>query len=184
MCLVVLSSSVMSNSSWPLRLQPSRLLCPWGFSRQEYWNGLPCPPPRDLPSRGIKPRSPTLQAYSLWTQPSGKPIWQCSYVSSSRRSWFIAEEHHTLPILLLWLIERIFSYMLQIDFFSSTSGITWSGGEARAWLSHLLRGETRWRSLWNLFRLISNVMVLLSSMNSNARVFCNGFLTCQRHIYE
>ena len=24
---------------------PARFLCPWGFSRQEYWNGLPCPPP-------------------------------------------------------------------------------------------------------------------------------------------
>ena len=28
-----------------------------GFSRQEYWNGLPCPPPGDLPNPGIKPRS-------------------------------------------------------------------------------------------------------------------------------
>ena len=26
-------------------LKPARLLCPWGFSRQEYWSGLPCPPP-------------------------------------------------------------------------------------------------------------------------------------------
>ena len=34
-----------------------------GFSRQEYWNGLPCPPPEDLPSPGIEPeslRSPAL----------------------------------------------------------------------------------------------------------------------------
>ena len=28
-----------------------------GFSRQEYWSGLPCPPPRDLPSPGIEPSS-------------------------------------------------------------------------------------------------------------------------------
>ena len=33
------------------------LLCPWGFSRQEYWSGLPCPPPRDLPNPGIEPGS-------------------------------------------------------------------------------------------------------------------------------
>ena len=26
-----------------------------GFSRQEYWSGLPCPPPGDLPNRGIEP---------------------------------------------------------------------------------------------------------------------------------
>ena len=35
------------------------------FSRQEYWSGLPCPPPGDAPNWGIEPRSPTLQADSL-----------------------------------------------------------------------------------------------------------------------
>ena len=45
---------------------------PMGFSRQEYWSGLPCPPPGDLLSPGIKPRSPTLQAVSLPSEPPGK----------------------------------------------------------------------------------------------------------------
>ena len=36
-----------------------------GFSRQEYWNGLPFPPPEDLSNPGIQPRSPALQADSL-----------------------------------------------------------------------------------------------------------------------
>ena len=36
-----------------------------GFPRQEYWSGLPFPPPGDLPNPGIKPASPTLQADSL-----------------------------------------------------------------------------------------------------------------------
>ena len=44
-----------------------------GFSRQEYWSGLPCPPPGDLPKSGIKPRSPALQADSLPSEPQGKP---------------------------------------------------------------------------------------------------------------
>ena len=38
-----------------------------GFSRQEYWNGLPCPPAGDLPDPGVKresPESPALQADS------------------------------------------------------------------------------------------------------------------------
>ena len=43
-----------------------------GFSRQEYWSGSPCPPPGDLPNLGIKPRSPTLQADSLLSEPRGK----------------------------------------------------------------------------------------------------------------
>ena len=44
-----------------------------GFSRQEYWNGLPCSPPGDLPYPGIKPRSPTLQADSSPSESLGKP---------------------------------------------------------------------------------------------------------------
>ena len=49
----------------PHGLQPARLLCPCGFSRQEHWSGLPCPPPGDLPNLGFKPRFPTLQAESF-----------------------------------------------------------------------------------------------------------------------
>ena len=46
--------------------------CPWGFSRQEYWSGLPCPPPGDLLIPGIEPRSPTLPTDSLPSEPPGK----------------------------------------------------------------------------------------------------------------
>ena len=44
-----------------------------GFSRQEYWSGLPFPSPGDLPDPGIEPRSPALQADSLPAEPAGKP---------------------------------------------------------------------------------------------------------------
>ena len=44
-----------------------------GFSRQEYWSGLPFPSPGDLPNPGIEPRSPTLQADALTSAPPGKP---------------------------------------------------------------------------------------------------------------
>ena len=43
------------------------------FSRQEYWSGLPCPSPGDLPNLGFKPGSPALQADSLPTELLGKP---------------------------------------------------------------------------------------------------------------
>ena len=43
------------------------------FSRQEYWSGLPFPSPRDLPSAGIKPGSPALQADTLLSEPPGNP---------------------------------------------------------------------------------------------------------------
>ena len=42
-----------------------------GFSRQEYWSGLSCPPPRDRPNPGIKP---ALQVDSLPTDSPGKPL--------------------------------------------------------------------------------------------------------------
>ena len=44
-----------------------------GFSREEYWSGLPCPPPGDLPNPGSEPRSPTLQVDSLPSEPQRKP---------------------------------------------------------------------------------------------------------------
>ena len=43
-----------------------------GFSRQEYWSGLPFPSPGDLPNPGIELRSPILQADTLTSEPPGK----------------------------------------------------------------------------------------------------------------
>ena len=71
MCCAVLSCSVMSDSWQPHVPWPAWLLCPWGFSRQEYWSGLPCPPPGDLPKPEIEPMSPALQVDSL----SSEPLW-------------------------------------------------------------------------------------------------------------
>ena len=69
LCLVAQSYPTLCD-----RMEPSRLLCPWGFSRQEYWSGLPCPSPGDLLNPGIEPRSPSLKADSLPCEPPGKPI--------------------------------------------------------------------------------------------------------------
>ena len=44
-----------------------------GFSRQEYWSGVPFPSPGDLPNLGIEPRSPALQADSLPDESLQKP---------------------------------------------------------------------------------------------------------------
>ena len=50
-----------------------------GFSRQEYWSGLPFPSPGYLPNPGIEPRSPTLHADALTSEPPGKPIVNIVY---------------------------------------------------------------------------------------------------------
>ena len=44
-----------------------------GFSRQEYWSGVPFPSPGDLPDPGTELGSPALQADALTSEPSGKP---------------------------------------------------------------------------------------------------------------
>ena len=48
------------------------------FSRQEYWSGLPFPPPGDLPNPGIEPRSPTLQADSSQGKPKNTELGSLS----------------------------------------------------------------------------------------------------------
>ena len=71
LCCAVLSCSVVSDS---FRSHgPARLLCPWGFSKQEYWSGWHIPSPGTLPDPGIEPGSPALQADSLLSEPPGKP---------------------------------------------------------------------------------------------------------------
>ena len=59
-----------------------------GFFRQEYWSGLSFPSPGDLPNPGIEPRSPTLQADALTSEPlclylSLAVLGLCCYASSS-----------------------------------------------------------------------------------------------------
>ena len=55
---------------WTVALQAS---LPLGFSRQEYWNGLPFHPSGDLPNPGIKSMSSELASRFFTTEPPGKP---------------------------------------------------------------------------------------------------------------
>ena len=59
-----------SLRSWTVAYQASLSM---GFSRQEYWSGLPFPSPGGLPDPGIEPSSPALQADALPSEPPGKP---------------------------------------------------------------------------------------------------------------
>ena len=65
-----LSCVQLSATPWTVAHQapPSK-----GFSRQEYWSGLPFPSPGDLPDPGIQLRSPAFQADALPSEPPGKP---------------------------------------------------------------------------------------------------------------
>ena len=70
----VLSHLQLFTAPWTVAHQAPLSL---QFSRQEYWSGLPFPPPRDLPDPGIKPTSPTapaLAGMSFTTESHGKPL--------------------------------------------------------------------------------------------------------------
>ena len=109
--LRVLSRSVLSDSLQPHGLWPTRLLlCPWGFSREEYWSGMPCPPPGDLPNPGTEPRSPTLQADSLLSELPGElslfanclfhVITHCIYIIPFHFIWLVVFDE------TLWNVYR------------------------------------------------------------------------------
>ena len=92
--------SVPSVVSTSLR---ARLLCPQGFSRQDYWSGLPCPHPGHLPNPGIEPASPSLQADSLPTEPPGKPHHH------SKFSQYPSPPQSHIFFLLWWEFFKIYS---------------------------------------------------------------------------
>ena len=71
--MCVLSRSVVSNSASPWTVAHQAPLS-MGFSRQEYWSGLPFPSPEDLPDPGIESRSPALQADSLSYELQGNSL--------------------------------------------------------------------------------------------------------------
>ena len=67
--MLLFSHSVMSDSSatpWTIAFQAPLSL---GFTRQEYWSGLPFPSPGDLPNQGIKPASPALEGGFFTIEP-------------------------------------------------------------------------------------------------------------------
>ena len=84
-----LSSACMLSSVWlfaTLWSAARQAPLSMGFSRQEYWRGLPFPSPGDLPDPGIKPKSPALQVDSL---PLRKPIQHnsCNTCYSLEEGW-------------------------------------------------------------------------------------------------
>ena len=69
LCALLLSRVQLFVTPWTVACQSPLSM---GFSRQEDWNGLPCPPPEDLPNTGTEPRSPTLRADPLLSELPGK----------------------------------------------------------------------------------------------------------------
>ena len=95
---------------WPYRPKPAKFLCPWGFSRQEYWSGLPCAAPGDLSDAGIKPVSPELagQFFTVWAT-------EMKMVTGRRKGI-----NHQLYYNKICLTECIFLYSVQSSILSDS----------------------------------------------------------------
>ena len=95
-----------------------------GFSRQEYWSGLPFPSPGDLPDPGIKPRSPTLEADALTSQPpgvvphliqciytAGLPSVECKSYNSNNFSFLVLFFYSYIPIPKILYMIKLHEYL-------------------------------------------------------------------------
>ena len=119
-----------------------------GFSRQEYWSGLPFPSPRDLPKPGIKPGSPALQAHSLPTELWGKPrvTRYLTYVNEILRvPWTVGRSNqlflkeinpeYSLKGLMLKLKLQYFCHLMRrADSFEKTQRTGGEGDDRMWWL--------------------------------------------------
>ena len=83
MCSV---ASVMSDSATLWTVAHNALLST-GFSREEYWSGLPCPLPGDLPDLGIEPVSPALRLDSLPLSHQGSPYDPLVKIKCSKKRY-------------------------------------------------------------------------------------------------
>ena len=86
-------------------MSPWTIACPCRFSKQEYWSGLPCPPPGDLPNPGAEPSCPALRVDSLLSEPPGKPLSSVSCIK------------HCLAHLLVNLAQLFWSWVFFLFFF-------------------------------------------------------------------
>ena len=88
-----LSRVQLFATPWTVAYQASPSM---GFSRQEYWSGLPFPSPGDLPNLGIEPGSPSLEADALTSEPPGKPLY-------SIHTALLSGEGNGTPLQYSWL---------------------------------------------------------------------------------
>ena len=84
---------------------PHQALPSMGFPRQEYWSGLPCPPPGDPPLPGMEPVSCTGR-WLLTAEPSGKLVPGCP----SMQMWGLLQGTQ-LQVLMVWVPESLYQVL-------------------------------------------------------------------------
>ena len=154
-------------TSWAVACQAS---LPMGFSRQEYWSGLPCPPPGIFPTQGSNPGAgrvftiwATRKALSMLNLPpltcrewyhlcftGGKEAWSC-LVTCHRTWWARAKPEYASSLRSVWL-QRVVSHLLCLAATSLKPNPAWGAtGLCSGWL-------------YLIFLVSLNVCLLLASL--------------------
>ena len=100
-CVCGFSCVWLLHSPWAESL---RLLCPWDFSRQEYWSGFSFPTPGDLPNPGNEPMSLVSHALASRSSPLHHleslrcSAWTSGKISRASRVLGVSFPHHFAPI--------------------------------------------------------------------------------------
>ena len=109
----------MSDSLWPPWTVAYQAPLSMGFSRQEYWSGLPCLSPRDLPDPGIEPTSPALATSTTWEA----PMFMYSDLKKKKKKalqvWFS---------VTLWLSVIQFIFVTESSRSCMQTYVAWSDG--------------------------------------------------------
>ena len=119
-------------------VQPTKAM---GFPRQEYWSGLPFPPPGDLPNPGIKPTysaAPALASKFFTTEPPGKPPKN----TTLDKLVFVSFACHIIDVVFLWAVSNLsgcvhiykpnYSRLVHPTYPTSANLM----GDGEEWLSH------------------------------------------------
>ena len=119
-------ASVVSDSLWPLWIVASQASLSMGFSRQEYWSELPCPPLGDFPNPGIQLapfRSPSGKFFTnsatwdtLCQKDLSKPLKTAEVgLSMSPHSWNLTWSEQAFH---MWKLEEPSEFQCSISGFS------------------------------------------------------------------
>ena len=129
MCALVLSFIQLFATPWTVAHQAPLSL---GFSRQEYWNGLPFPPPGNLPNPGIESTSLTYPALAGTFFFYHCTTWETHYLYNSLILFSFVKYSMMsfLKHLLTWLSNSVYECTLNLVFISLQSPLNWSASSA------------------------------------------------------
>ena len=179
-CVCVIHSVVSDSvTPWTVACQAPLSM---GFSRQEYWSGLPFLSPGDLPDPGIKPRSPALQADSLSSEPSGKPIKLAILQYKIKGFFFFKYQKKRQEMTIFSIVLLFFSEATNADWLGRGQGLQWDGEWETRWIlsrnCDSLNNNLPKMSVFQLYLVIQWLRLCASTAWGKGQIPSQGSSTC------